>query len=256
MKVWPRTLPGIIFIMLTVTGCVSTYSEDVEKWEPERRAETHVQLGKIYLRENQFAIAEKEFDAAIAINPNSDTAYHAKALLFSRIGQKDKATEYFSRSVALNPDNFLVVNDFSINLCQQGNSEEGIKHLSKVIDKVDNDQSLGSQLGLGICYSLAGRYDLSERYLRFVLNRAPGLPQALLPMADLSFQNKKYLSARAFMERYFGVGAMSARSLFLAAKIEFALDDMIKAHQYHSALQNRYPASALNMELDTLLGES
>ncbi len=238
--------------LIVISGCVSTTTEP-EKWSPEKRAEAHVQLGMDYLRRNQFETAKGEFDAALAINPKSDTAHHSMALFLARKGDNERATSYFSRAVALNSENFLAVNDYAIHLCQQDESKKGIAQLVRIEDNPSNNKLLGTQLGLGICFLRAKKLDQAEKYLRIVLQDSPTLPQALLPMAEVSVLNNKFLTARAFLERYFATGAISERSLFLAASVEHQLDDSNKANQYRRALLRVFPTSSYNEKLEGLL---
>ena len=236
-----------------LSGCITTGPAEPEKWSPERRAETHVQLGMTYLRKNQYETANAEFDMAIAINPKSDTAYHAKGLMLANIGDNEQAKSYFSKAVSLNPENFLAVNDYAIHLCQQGESAKGIEQLQRIEEIPENNQILGTQLGLGICYLRAKRSGRAEGYLRIVLQDNPTLPQALLPMAEVSVLKSEYLTARAFLERYFGTGFYSERSLYLAATVEHKLGDDNKANQYRRALKKSFPNSSYSKKLDGLL---
>jgi type IV pilus assembly protein PilF len=243
----------LVFALSASVGCVSSGAVEPEKWAPEKRADAHVNLGMTYLRENQFDTAAYEFDAAIATNPKSDKAYHAKGLLFSRIGDTLQATAFFKKAVELNPENYLAVNDYAIHLCQQGNSKRGIQQLLRIESIAANDKLLGTQLGLGVCYAESGKVVKADQYLRAVLKQEPYVPQALLPMAEVSFSQKEYLSSRAFLERYFGTGAISEKSLFLAAKVEHTMGDLNKANQYRRELQRRYPGSLFNSKLKVLL---
>ena len=243
----------LFIAVVLLSGCVSTDSTEPKKWAPEKRAEAHVDLGMTYLRENQLETAEHEFDAAIATNPNSDTAHHAKGLLLSRMGDNLQASAYFEKAVQLNSDNYRAVNDYAIDLCQQGQTDKGINQLVRVEQISANDQLLGTQLGLGVCYQKAGKIVKANQYLRSVLSQSPYIPQALLPMAEVSYTQKEYLSARGFLERYFGTGALSERSLFLAASVEIQLGDEIKANQYRRELQRQYPGSPNIAKLNALL---
>ncbi len=240
-------------ILIILTGCVSTDPNRPKKWAPEERADAHVNLGMTYLRERQYGTASIEFDAAIATNPKSDRAYHAKGLLLAQQGDILQATSNFERAVSLNPENFLAVNDLGIHLCQNKQTSKGIQQLLKVEKNATNDQVFGTQLGLGICYQKSGKVVKADHYLRTVLDDYPYLPQALLPMAEVSFAQKEYLSARGFLERYFATGVISENSLYLAAVVENRLGDINKANQYRRELLRRYPGSSKNAKLNTLL---
>lgn len=246
---------AVVTVLLIVSGCVQTGVEKIEKWGPEQRAEAHVKLGLTYLRQGRFDTAATEFDDAISINPKSGSAHHGKALLLSQLGQTDQATKHFSLAVSLDSSNYLAVNDYGIHLCQLGRVNEGIEQLQGIEKAIDNGNLPGTQLGLGICHSLNKDAEPAERYLRRVLQRSPSLPQALLPMAEISYQQGKFLTGRAFMERYFATGTLSERSLYLAALIEHSLGDINKANQYRRALRDRFTASDLDSKLERLLGE-
>ena len=253
-QICPVVQLAVVAVWLMVSGCVQTSIDGAEKWGPEQRAEAHVRLGLIYLQQGRFDTAATEFDAAISINSKSDTAHHAKALLLSQLGLTDEATRHFLRAVSLDPGNYLAVNDYGIHLCQQGRVAEGIAQLQRIEGAIDNGNLPGTQLGLGICHSLNHDAEPAEHYLRLALERSPSLPQALFPMAEISYQQEKFLAGRAFMERYFATGIRSDRSLHLAALIEYALGDLDKANQYRRALKNRFPDSEMNAQLETLLG--
>lgn len=246
-----RTMFGITIVALS--GCITSGPAEPEKWSPEDRAEAHVRLGMTYLRQNQYDTANSEFDIALAINPKSDTVFHARGLLLARLGNPEAATASFVKSISLNSSNYAAVNDYGIHLCQQNRAADGISQLKRIESNVANDQSLGTLLGLGVCYFNHRQSVLADGYLRQVLDKSPTLPQALLPMAEIRFNDKKYLSARGFLERFFGTGSISERSLFLATRVEHELEDINKANQYRRELRRRFPLSALNKQLDKIL---
>lgn len=252
IKAGINRLIGVGLLSLILSACVSTTTNEPEKWGPQERAEAHVKLGLTYLRQHQYETASSEFDDAIEINPESDTAHHAKGLLMSRVGNNSQASEYLAKAVAMNPKNYLAVNDYGIHLCQSDSDVSGIELLNGIENDPANPYLIGTRLGLGICHAKNKNDSEASRYLRSVINQSPSLPQALLPMAEISFRTGKFLSARAFLERYFGTGSLSRRSLFLAAKVEYQLGAESKANQYRRELRKRFPNSFLNEELDEL----
>jgi len=71
-----------------------------------------------------------------------------------------------------------------------------------------------------------------------------GIYQALLPLADISYRESKFLNARAFIERYISVGARSEQALVLGANTELQLGDADKAKQYVTELRRTFPSSS------------
>ncbi len=240
--------------LLSLGACTTTGPEKPQKWEPKKRAESHVQLGLDYLKRGQFEVAREELDLAISIDPTSDRAYHGKGLLLAQTGQIDEAKEMFNRAVGINQSNFVAANDYGIYLCQVGDYTQGIDILRRNESKPDNNYLSNTHLGLGICHFDQGQMGPAKNYLRSVLEVAPGLPQALLPMAEIGYREQNYLSSRAFIERYIGVGALSEKALALGANTEIKLGDVEKAKQYVRELRRVYPTSSELAKFRSLLG--
>jgi type IV pilus assembly protein PilF len=60
-------------------------------------------------------------------------------------------------------------------------------------------------------------------------------------MADLEYQQKNYLSARGFIERYMDNGKLNASVLWLAMHIEQGLGNSSGASNYAQRLKIEYP---------------
>jgi type IV pilus assembly protein PilF len=246
---------GIIsgVLLLLLTACVSVENTEDKKWEPRKRAEAHVNLGMDYLQYGEYETALSEFNLALAIDSKTDKAYHGKGLLAVAAGRTEKAESLFARAVQLNPLNFTAVNDYGIYLCENGQFEKGVRQLRRIESDPVNTSLTSTWLGLGICNLALNQDNLAKPYFRKVLAQAPTLPQALLPMAEISYNEKKFLSARGFLERYFSTGSISAEALYLGTKIETGLKDVSKAKQYARGLTQRYPRSPLTEKARALL---
>ena len=62
-------------------------------------------------------------------------------------------------------------------------------------------------------------------------------------MAEVSYIQGKYLTARAFLQRYEAGGVMDEESLYLGFMIESKLGDEESAERYRMELLERYPSS-------------
>jgi len=66
------------------------------------------------------------------------------------------------------------------------------------------------------------------------------------------YQSGNYLSARAFMQRYFDVGPETPQTLLLAVRVELALGADQAADEYAVRLKRRFPRSEQAAELAKL----
>jgi type IV pilus assembly protein PilF len=85
--------------------------------------------------------------------------------------------------------------------------------------------------------------DKAEKFLRQSLDYDNRLPAALLPMANVSYQQGSFLRARAFLQRYQAVGEMNEESLYLGYQIESELGDEGAAEKYRIKLLEQYPGT-------------
>jgi type IV pilus assembly protein PilF len=233
-------------VVVALSACTTTGSlpSQPEKWKPDKRAQAHVDLGLDYLRRGQFKTAREEFDLAISIDPQSATAYHGKGLLMAQSGYTEDAKKLFSKAVGIDANNFLAVNDYGTYLCQNGEIQKGIDVLKRVESRADNRLATNTQLGLGVCNFEQDDMAEAKKHFRAVLIVSPTLHQALQPMAEISFQEQNYLSARAFIERFIASGVLSEKILVLGVNTELELGDKEKARQYAKELRRSYPTSS------------
>ena len=78
----------------------------------------------------------------------------------------------------------------------------------------------------------------------------------LYQAALVSFRLEEYLSARAFLERMFGAGGITADSLLLAVRTERKLgaDDLVM--EYAARLRSTYPGSDQVQQLNILMNKN
>ncbi len=247
-----RVGPGIrlllvSFIMVSVllTGCKTVSPGAPKKWDKDKRVQIYVDLGMSYLRSNQLRTAQIEFEKALKLSSRSDHAHHAMGLLYAKTGQTTKALKHLGQAIRLNSRNYIAINDYGSYLCQNKRVDRGLYHLNRIEKNLSNDARVMTYLTIGLCYYESGIYDNAKRYLRKSLETSPTLSRALYMLADIYYRENNGLKARAFIERLFSTGNISAKALLLGAQIESQLGDRKREVQYMSELRKRYPDSPL-----------
>ena len=95
----------------------------------------------------------------------------------------------------------------------------------------------------GFCAKSKGLGAEAEGYLRKALESNPDFAPALLEMSKLSLENKNYLSARGFLQRYESAAEPTAESLYVGLQIEKAQGNEKEANNYRKKLQKLFPES-------------
>lgn len=96
-----KLLLALVLILFTATPMFAD-----ETIRAENNAYRHNNKGLIYLEEKYYFGAIKEFEIAIALNPNSQasaTYYANLGSTYERIGYYDLARPYFEKAVSLHP---------------------------------------------------------------------------------------------------------------------------------------------------------
>jgi type IV pilus assembly protein PilF len=232
-------------LVSVLAACAPDPKPEFVAWSPVERAQTQVDLGFNYLQRDNIEVARESFKNAIEVNPKSSEAYHGLGLVEAKSLNLDLARSYLKRSVELDQNNIAAVSDYAIMLCQNGTARKGVDLLER---NVKDLALLSTRLAFARCYHADGQIDRAVIAYKEVLAQNPNSTQALLSLAHLNYDSKSYLSASAFLQRYFYTNTISSDALLLAANVEHALDNPEERDYYTQQLWSRYPRSKQAIE--------
>ena len=204
-------------------------------------AELYVNLGVAYWRNGQTAVALQKLNKAIAVDPEYAQAHNVIALIYQRLGETERAGEHYAQAVRLDPKDPDIRNARGTYLCTQEKYD---------LAEIEFENALGNPLyptpwvaltNAGLCAERAGAKEKAETYYRRALTANSTYPQALYQMIEISLEQGNPLSARGYLERYNGVSAATAGSLWLGVQIERRLGDYRRANEYRTQLLKRFP---------------
>ena len=155
-------------------------------------AEAHTSMGYVYYASFQPAESAKEFERAIALNPNYATAHHWYGrLTLVMMGQLDRAMEEVKRAYALDPVSSIIHADLGGVEVMARRYDEAIEQLRKTLEM--DPEFYWAHRFLGIALELKGDVDggLAEYKKAFELNDDPaGLAFIAHAEAGLGQQNE------------------------------------------------------------------
>ena len=199
---------------------------------------------------DQLAVAQDEFESALALDGNHAGANYAMAVLSWSTSQPREAESFFKKAMSASPDEAGIRRDYGRFLCSEGRNEEGMRQLEKVLAIPTHPDEAMAQAAAGVCV-VESDPDRAEGFFRAALKAEPTLGAALYNMAVIQYDRGEYLSARAFLERYFASNRETPESLLYAARVETALGDQAVAEDYRMRLRTRFPQSP---EVQEVLG--
>lgn len=199
-------------------------------------------LGIDYMRKGQVEAAIDKLSRAIQQNPQNAQAHAAYAIILGRRGDPANADAEFKRALSLVNDP-ATRNNYGVFLCGQKRFDEAeAMFMQAIADKAYRNPE-AAWANAGQCARRVPDLAKSERYFREALQVRPDFPDALEQMAWISLQQKDFLRARAFLQRYEKVGPATPETLWIGAQTEAALGDNAAAQTYANRLREQFPES-------------
>ncbi len=236
-------LRGVLLVSLlaVLAGCAT--ETEFGTVDSKKAAQLNAQLGLNYMVQGKNEMAMDKLQKAVEYDSHNIAAQHYLGELYRRLGKNDEADEHFRKAVDLAPDDSSLQNNYGVFLCGLKKYRDGEKHLLKAVDNPVYEARDEAYHNLGLCVRDAGDIAKAEEYFRDALKVNPRLPAALLELTDLMLQQKNYVSARAFLQRYSAVAPHKAHSLWLGIQIERVLGDKDALASYALSLKNNFPDS-------------
>jgi type IV pilus assembly protein PilF len=188
-----------------------------------------------------------------ALDQDSDNAnaYVAEALIYNADGEPDKARSAYKTAMRKAPDDPEILNNYAVFLCQHGDIKDSLDYFGKAANNPRYSTPDSAYTNAGLCALRIPDQAQAEQYFRKALQLNPNQPEAMAQLAQLAYSQKKYLTARAFIERF---GELQPRSrpdvLLLGVNNERALGNQQGAADYAKQLLRNYPASEQAQQLD------
>lgn len=253
----PRSwrLLAVIVAGAFLGACASQQPKDpYDETETQKAVISNTSLGLEYMNRGQYEVALGKLKKAVKQDPNYAPAQTVLAVLYERIGEQDLAGRHYKKAYEASPKDGDVNNNYGVYLCKTGKPDQAIRHFLTALDDPFYSSPSIALSNAGSCALSSGDYASADEFLRRALKLEPDQPDALMNMAKMSFEQKNYLSARAFMQRYEAVGEHGAETLLLAYKIEVASNNAKAANTYKLMLEHNFPDSDQTAEVRRLTG--
>ena len=232
----------LAFVLLTACNANQTV-RDAYIAPDAKAADINMRLGLNYLQRGDYAIALEKLKKALKQNPNLPSAHNTIAILYQYLGENEKAEMHFNKAVSLEPDYSEAQNNFGVFLCQQGRYEESEERFLNAVKNPLYSSAALAYENAGLCVDRENNTAKAETYFRKALQMMPTLPKSLIEMAAINLEQKNFLQARAYIQRYQQAATWTPRALLLAIKTETALGDKDAISSYKLILRSRFPDS-------------
>lgn len=234
----------LLFLTLAACGGQPTKPQKVQTGPDLKQAsKLNVQLAVGYIKRNQMEDARDKLEKAIEQDSDNIDAHRTLAYLYSQLGMNKEADDQYLEAISHKSNEPELHNSYGAFLCKINRVDEALAEFKKAYTHPFYETAYLAYANAGSCLLKQKNYQQAETMLRKALRTDPNLSGALLSMADLGIQTKKYLMTRAYIQRYHQKNKPSAESLWIQVQAEKALGDKVHYMKYAKELMSDFPDS-------------
>jgi type IV pilus assembly protein PilF len=242
-------------VLALVTGCASNKPaqttaapvapEPVKAQEatPLQRAQIKTDLAAGYYERGQFDVALQVLDEAQNLDPNYPKTYNVYGLVYTMLGETQKAETNFQRGLALAPNDSDIRANWGAFLCATGRAREAIPEFEAALrDSLYKSPEI-ALINAGKCSATLGENKKADEYFRRALGASPGNSIAAYNLALLAYREARLDDARSWLRPVMRDASPRAEALYLGMCIERKQGDRQAEISYMTQLRNRFPNS-------------
>lgn len=254
---WRLLVAGLAVVAAGCTGLPAAPADSPDlrtasdQTDADRRASARLQLASAYFSRGQMTTALDEVKQALVAKPDLPEGLNLRGLIYAAMGETRLADESFRRALAVAPHDGDTMHNYGWFLCQQGQFGEADGQFTQALQLVQYRGTTRTLLARGVCQARAGRWAEAEATLARSYELDPSNPATAYNLSDVLFRRGEYERARFYMRRVNSTqDATTAQSLWLAARIEHRLGNVVGARDLGNRLRDRFPQSpeALSFE--------
>ena len=233
----------LVFASL-LAACVSTGNLDPMKTDQGRDAarDAYIQLGIGYLQQGDSERAKVPLKKALELDPSNADAHAALALVFQTEIEPELADKHYRKALSARNDS-RILNNYGSFLFEQGRYKEAYERFEQAA--ADNLYPERSRVyeNLGMTALKMQQPSLAKQHFEKSLRLNRQQPRALFEMAQLSFNEKQYVPARDYYQRFSSIAPQNARTLLLGSRLARIFDDRDQAATLGLQLKRLYPGT-------------
>jgi type IV pilus assembly protein PilF len=234
---------GLLVLLLPIlTACVTVGGEPPA--QNEKASAINVQLGIGYMEQNNFAQANQKLLKALRQNPDSATAHYVYAILQDQLMEKEVAGKHYKIAVELDPSDSAAANNYGKYLCLNEREAESEKYFLSALNNPLYRTPEIAYTNAALCLLEMSEKTKAKTYFRKALAAKSNFGSALVEMSTLELDEGKFDAAKLYIDRFHLVDRPTARSLWLAIRVERGLNGASNVEELGQQLESEFPNSA------------
>lgn len=217
---------------------------DSDETLQRKRARIRVELALGYFEQGKPTIALDEIKQAIATDPTFSDAFSLRGLIYMRLNDYAIAEDSFNRALVLKPRDSNVLHNLGWLKCQEAKYPQSVAYFEQALSNPLYAERAKTYMALGLCEVRAGHLAQAEAALMKSYEFDASNPVTGYNLANLLYQKKDDSRARFYIRRINNTNLANAETLWLGIKIERRLADQAAMSQLGTQLIKRFPQSS------------
>lgn len=216
---------------------------DSDEPEIRQRARKRLELAVAYFEQGQTTIALDELKQSMVTDPTYPEAYSLRGLIYMRLNDFRVAEESFKKALALSPQDASVMHNLGWLLCQQARYPQAQELFSQALANPRYGERAKTFRAQGLCQARAGFKGEAELSLLKSYEFDAGNPVTAYNLAALLFGRGDFVRAQFYVRRLNNSELANAESLWLGIKVERRMENRDALQQLAAQLMKRFPQS-------------
>jgi type IV pilus assembly protein PilF len=225
---------------LALVACAGTAKQQQKEKDA---AAINTRLGIEYMRRGDLALAKEKLDKALNQDASNPDVHAARAALFTRMNEPDKADAEFRHALSLAPGDPTIENTYAVFLCGHGRTDEGVKRFLEAARNPLYKTPEVAYSNAGVCLRVAKRDDEASLNFNRALQIKPDYAEAVFQLATLQFERGQLPAARGQIDGYLAAHEATPDLLLLGVRVARAQNDRAGALSYARRLQRDFAGS-------------
>lgn len=209
-----------------------------------KRARIRVELALGYLEQGKTTIALDEIKQAILIDPTYSDAFSLRGLIYMRLNEFGIAEESFNKALSLKPRDSNVLHNMGWLKCQDGRYPQSMAYFNQALANPLYRERAKTYMAQGLCQIKAGQLPEAEASLLKSYEYDAGNPVTGYNLSNVLYQRKDFARAQFYIRRLNNTELANAETLWLGVKIERRMANLDAMNQLAGQLVKRFPQSA------------
>lgn len=235
--------------VLALAACASS-GPATQRASNNDAAIANMNLGAGYLQQGNTTLAIDRLQRALALDPRLVQAHSTLAVAYDQIGSLGDAETHYLRATELAPSDGSAANAYAVFLCRQSRYADAAPFFRRAASDGSYTTPEVALTNAGVCARDAGQPEAAAENFRAALVRNPNYGEALLNMLELSYEQRNFLQARAFVQRYLAALPATAPVLWLCFNVERELENADAADRCAAQLRSGFRGSSELAQLE------